>query len=802
MSRLSKLLSIKPAAPSPVAGIARRDIVEAGELPLALIIVTVAVVSGVSLAFEVLLTRLFSILFQYHYVFVATSVAICGLGLGGAAGAWLTAHRGRLLEGRELGRVLLALALVLTADALLLARLMWAGSVYLHALLALAPYLLIGLFLSSVFARRPQDSPRLYAADLLGAAVGTVAVLPLISLTGVFAAILWLAALSLLPALALLRGHQGRLGGVAMASGAFAIAALLLAQRTGGLLTLDMAGIRSAAPDKTLVRVLQDPSQQARIVETVWSPFARLDVVETRQAQQKLIFTDGGAGSYMYRLEAGSTGHVDQALAELSPLKEVLEFVPFTIGSNDDILVLGAGAGRDIVLALLAGGAHITAVEINPAMVDLVRRYAAYNGAILDRPKVTTVVADGRSFVEQTQAHYDLIYLNVVYSQAAGHEGAALSESYIFTEEALRAYWRRLKPGGRIGIVTHNGFEGSRALLTAIAALQAEGLGRHAALDRVVLTQYGSDDPAQRTSVLLVTRDALSQDALAQVAHEAERRGMQPLYLPYFFELTLRDLVLGRGDVYTFARNGDVNLAPTSDDRPFFYHLDWRLPPPLATLLAWVAAVVLLYAAATLWGVRRAARAVPGSMAGSMAALTLYFGVLGVAYMLILLPLVQRFFLLFGNPTLSLVVTLEGLLIGAGLGSFVSGRRHTGLTGLVGLAAVGIVALATAHAFAYPALRDQLLGAPLAARIGAALLLTLPLGFLLGIPFPTGLRVAGQTAPHGLPMWWGLNAVASVLGSALASVVAIRLGFRDVLLLGAALYALIPLLLRLANPPR
>ena len=757
----------------------RTDVIEGAvttSLPLAAL--AVGVCSAVSLAFEVLLTRLFSFLFEYHYVFMATSLAICGLGLGAAWGAWLLVHGERVLP--RPGRIVVALAAALALDSVVFTFLPWAGTVYLQALLALPPFVLVGLLVATLFAERPAESARLYAADLLGAAVGTVAVLLLIVWSGVFTAIMWLALVTTL--LALLLAYASADGPAlrwAVPVAAVVAATTLLGQVTG-LPRFDAASVSGAPPDKTMLRTLQDPNQQGRITDTVWGPFARLDLVETSDPDTRLLFTDGGAGSLMIRF--------DGDLSKVSDLVQNPDYLPFTVNPVTDTLILGAGAGKDVLLSLLAGSKHITAVELNKDVVDLTRRYAAFNGNILDRPEVTTVVSDGRSFVERTGQLYDLIYLNLVYSQAAGHEGSPLAESYIFTTEAIRAYWKHLNPRGTIGIVTHNGFEGSRALLTAIAALEAEGLSMRQALDRVILYQQSTDNPDTSTNVLLITRSYLDEAALSANVQQAESRGMQMVYVPVAFELPLKDLVKGNAGIYDFARNGDYDLVPTSDDKPFFYQLRWGLPESLATLLVLTSLAMLIYLVA-------AARAHWRSGGISVGAISLYFVALGAAYMLVMVPLVQRFYLLLGSPTLALVVTLEGLLLGAGVGSLISSRISASLVKLVGSAVAILVVLLVGHALLYPELMGSLLQTDLTWRIAAVFGLSIPLGVMIGVPFPSGLRIVGHWLPEAVPTMWGLNAMAAVLGSVVASAVAMTFGFQTVLLLAAVLYAGAALLL-------
>lgn len=763
---------------------ARRSIRSAPALEMPLVTnlpfaaVAIGVASAVSLAFEVLLTRLFSLLFEYHFVFVATSLAICGLGIGAAWGAWLLAREGRSILYP--GRIMAALALVLALDSLIFSLLTWAGAVYVQAVLALPPFVLVGLLLATLFAARPAQSARLYASDLLGAAVGTAAVSGLIVWSGVFTAILWLAVLAALPAL-LLTYISGDKQGIRLAAAvAVGSTALALLGQFSGLPHLDAAGISGASPDKTMLRTLQDPRQEAHIAQTVWGPFARLDLVETSDPDTKLLFTDGGAGSYMIRFNGD--------MKAVSDLQSDPAYLPFAMSTPTSTLILGAGAGKDVLLSLMAGSKQTTAVELNADVVDLTRRYSSFNGGILDRPGVTTVVSDGRSFVEQSDRQYDLIYLNLVYSQAAGHAGSPLAESYVFTEEALRSYWKHLKPGGRIGIVTHNGFEGSRILLTGIAALEKEGLSTRQALDRVILYQAHISDPLAATSVLLITRNYLNGDELSANVKQADALNLQMVYVPALFELPLKDLVKGNAGIYDFARNGEFNLVPTTDDRPFFYQLQWGLPEALTLLLVLAAIAVSVYLLAAIRAHRQAGQRRFGALA-------LYFTLLGAAYMLVMVPLVQRYYLLLGNPTLALIVTLEGLLIGADAGSLASSRLQGSLRKPAGVALVLLALLVMLHALFYPALRDALLQASLPVRVPAILAITLPLGLLVGIPFPSGLRIAGGWVPGTVPTLWGLNAMSAVLGSVVASAVAIAFGFQAVMLAGAAFYAVAAVLL-------
>jgi hypothetical protein len=187
-----------------------------------------------------------------------------------------------------------------------------------------------------------------------------------------------------------------------------------------------------------------------------------------------------------------------------------------------------------------------------------------------------------------------------------------------------------------------------------------------------------------------------------------------------------------------------------------------------------------------------------------------YFGALGLGFMLVEVPLIQRTLLLVGSPTEAMAVVLVSLLLGGGLGSFVSGRWRTEqLWPRLALAGAVVALLAAALAIWQPAIITGLGSFDAFGRTVLGGLMLAPLGFVMGIPFANGLRLAGvprdtagsatprdTTGPTAgrdsvLPYLWGWNALTSVLGSAAAAVLAMAVGFWAAMLAGAAFYALV-----------
>lgn len=720
--------------------------------------------SAVGLAYEVLLTRLFSVILQYHYVFLIVSLSIAGLSLGAA----LATLRRKAAPGNV--AVLTSALFIGVAIAVTVIR--SAEATALLLLVSLMPFAGTGYLNALIFARYAGRSAMLYAADLFGAVAGLVLSLLLIGQFGAFQPLLLLAAAVALIAVALSRGRFA-------AVWFFFVAALAVANSATGIIGFRPETYSGVAPDKTMFQALANPD--AAILETRWDPFARLDLVTTGDATARYVFTDAGAGSVMVANGA------DPAAAGW--LRGDLAYLPFLLAPDSDgsALILGAGAGRDVAMARLRGIERITAVEINPTLVALTRDHDAYTGGIFDLPGVETVIADARTYMERSDATYDLIYANLVYSQAAAPATSALAENYVFTREALRSYWRHLTDDGRIAFVTHHGIEGMRLLLGALDMLEREGMTIQQALNHVALISLREGDPQARTSVVVISRQPWTAPEASRFAAEAHARGAGALYLPLYNVVGLDPLAQGARTLDEYiAANSDFNLTPVTDDRPFFYQFRPSLPPALADLMVASLALLFIYLS---WLVFFFVRQQDHWKRASLGA---YFSLLGAAYLLVEIPLIQKFQLLLEQPVLALLTVIGGLLAGSALGSLFSNRfALRRLPRAIPLAALAVAVAVVLASIVYTPLIHTALPLPLGARVVAAVLMLAPLGFLMGMMFPSGLRVAGVADERGVAAFWGANAIASVVGSAGAMALAVNSGFTAALLAGAALYLLV-----------
>ncbi len=739
----------------------------------------VLALAAVGLAYEVTLTRLFSLIFQYHYVFLIVSLAVLGLGIGAGIG-----HTTRRRATRPvLAGVALGGAILLGLTAVVLARFDHANRTTLAAVIALLPFLVLGWLNASIFAQYAERGALIYGADLLGAVIGLVAALGLVWAVGAFGALFVLAGVMALAAAIL--AWQAAPRAVMILAVAIAVMGPVLG--AAGAVEFDPARLKNAPPDKTMTHVLQNPDAEAKLVETRWSPFARVDLVSIVDEALRYVFTDAGAGSMMIRYDPADPSGA-------AWLQDTIDYFPFAMSPTPpaNVLILGSGAGKDVIQAKLAGAARIVAVEINPTMVDLTNVYPDYTGDVYHLPGVEAVVTDGRNYVERTDERFDLIYLNLVYSQAATPGAAALAENYIFTREALTAYWDHLSEGGRLGIVTHTGPEGIRLFLNALDMLEHEGYTLREALDRVTLTARQTSDPQARNTIVTVQRQPIGEAEAAAIKAVIDARdNLGMLYIPHIGEDLLGGLATGEKTLDQYIQgNPEFNYFTTTDDRPFFYNIQPGLPDALNTLLRAVLILGLLYLAfvAIMWDTHRDSITRRGLWIG-------YFGLIGAAFMLVEIPMIQRFNLLLGEPALALVAVIGGLLLGGGLGSLVSGRFALArLPRVIAVAALTTGVIVAVSVVLYPPLIQAALPTALGVRLLVSLVLLAPLGFAMGMAFPSGMRLVDRADPNGIAAHWGANAVASTLGSVLATALAMTYGFHAALLVGALLYGFVALL--------
>jgi hypothetical protein len=786
-------------------------------------VMAVALVSATLLMIELALTRIFSVVMYYHFAFLAISIALFGLSASGVFAyvgrRWLDPHPTDSLLARQ--AVIYAACTVVALFVLVRLRVGLNYSVrnlevmlLIYALAAL-PFFTGGLVITLAISRLASRINVVYAADLTGAAAGCLALIPLLDRLGAPGVVLSAAALALIAAVLFappaLRWRY--------AGGGAAVMVTLLTGQLSGLATFDVTDAKGHVGDKTLF--------------SKWNSFSRIGVYERTHGDWSLSFKYKGAlpdTRYMDIDSAASTPilHVEPDLGNVQYLRYELTALAYHLkepnigiseldSSDSDqgpsasgpssagfsALVIGPGGGRDLVSALVFGARHVDGVEINPIIAnDVMRdRFREYSGGIYVHPRVRIAIDDGRSFVRRTPDRYDVIQASLVDTWAATAAGAyTLTENTLYTVEAFNDYLDHLTDDGVISI-TRWVLDGLRLVSLAQAACESRGID---AASRLAIVRH------DRVATFLLKKSPFTRSELARLHETSERLGFKVVYTPTFDQSKAEAEWIDGKNTADYARliratdregfydEYDDDITPTTDNRPFYFHStklkdQFQVAFSRAMLfgsglsalltLMWIStALVALFIVCPL-------AIAGGPLPRGWLRWLIYFGSLGAGFMLIEVAVLQRFVLLLGHPVYSLTVTLFSLLLGTGLGAAWSRRiSDEGLTRWAGVALVVVAAVAALVIVIVTPVVNWAIPLARPIRIAVAVALLLPMGLLLGVPMPAGLRLLRARAPQMVAWAWGINGALSVLGATLAIFTAMNWGFNVTLLAASAIY--------------
>lgn len=746
---------------------------------------------------QIAMTRVLSLKYAANQTFLVVSFAVLGLALGAAAASrWCASER---LAGSLPTAGMLAFGLGLAV----LTGTFFADLAPLQQIVLVPlPFFGFGVAIAAVFARRAARAALAYACDLGGAALGAFMAAPLLDRIAASEALFVFAAAGA-GAAALFELSSGPrrapVTGAVLAGAALVLLASLV----------DRRGLEVPIhPDtiKDMVVLLEEAAQSEPIVarrpfvqRSLWSSFGRTDLVnEVASSGKKTIYVDGAAGATMLPAVGEHVGPAREMFRAQYGPSLFLELLPPQ--AKRSAVAIGCGGGREIAAAKLAGVQRVVGVELNEDIVSIVRDEAAFNGGIYDAPGVEIVVEEGRHYLRRADERWDVVLLSIpVTKRAESYGGFALSESYLFTRESIGEYLDRLAPHGHVVVVCHSRQEIGRLVNCALAAFGRRGVDPRAALERMAVfgTQFLTlvIAPEPRPGAFW---NALAQETVRLRQALPEER---LYYVPGAAVASpeLASVARGERDAVVFPRQSDSpfepDMSPVTDDRPFFYFYTGSLPRLVAVVL--VASALVLLALLGL-GLRRAAGSGAPVAAGELLVWRLAVASIGVAFMLIEIAWIQRFIFWFGRPTLALGILLGILLAATGLGSLAAGRwvrgdlrRAGACVALLGaVMTVGFVPLQRAvFAQATGGFGDAL------ARAAA---ITVPIGILMGVAFPT-LLVAAHRRAVSVAWLWGVNGVGSVLGSGAAVALAMLFGYSVSMVLGGVLYLVASvLMLRLA----
>ncbi len=777
-------------------------------------------VSFAVLLLEIAYTRIISFKLYYYFTYLVIGLSLLGLGAGGVLVAVSRRVREASTESvlsrcAALGAVAVGVSYAVIAKLPTNAITVWdynskgLKNAFLLLILCLAlfaAFLPAGIILSTLLGRRPESIGRMYVADLLGAGLACIIVVPFIS-------------------------GQGAPAAVALAGLLFALASLRTAWLKRSRVVAPLAGVLAilaiiglAAPSVIPDVRLDDgknagPVSAAPLVYSSWSPDFRIDVREG--VNGRILFHDGLIGSGML--------HWDGKQASLKQFKfdEDIRALPFAaLGSAPaNQVIIGAAAGHEVVASLYFQAKHIDAVELNPVTVDLVEhKMADYDGHLAQNPHVNYVTGDGRSYLARSDKKYNLVWFPAPDSYSATNASTSsafvLSESYLYTTGAVTDSLKHLAPGGIIAtqfgeIDDSHPNRTMRYLATVRSALAKIGIKNP---DSHILVASSANQPFAETgtrlpgssSTILVKATPFTATEIsnfrAQVAKISDSvvryaPGVGKASDPIVWSVTASGSQLA-----SLRSHYPYSVGAVSDDKPFFWHFtpyssvlsNFSQPHNglnleiyvgervLLVLLGFSLLLSIIFLLLPFLSVRQTWRALPhkGKSAG-------FFAALGMGFILFEITLIQKLVLFLGYPTYSLTISLSSLLIFVGIGAYFSGRWVNKTDRLIAWLTGALTILTAYYLFGLQPTTDALQQLPLGARMAIAFVVIAPLGFCLGMFLPIGLGRVGRlsTHPREYVAWcWAVNGFASVVGSTLATILAMTYGFRIVFVIAWALY--------------
>ncbi|BCR03233.1 hypothetical protein DESUT3_03020 [Desulfuromonas versatilis] len=766
----------------------------------------IALLSVGLIAFQLVLMQVLSITQWHHFAYLVISVALLGFG---AAGTLLALFRERflaccekllpLLSAGAAAAMPLAVALVQGPAARFDTYLVFLdpaqlGHLAVVILAVTAPFLLAALVLGLVFVRHVEGVGGLYCANLLGSGLGGLAgILLLERLDPPYQPAA--AALFVLFAALLLLPRRRPSVPLAVVAGAGALL---------GLFLLNPPPL-ALSEYKDLRHTLELPG--AQILASRPSAQGLVQVVES----PALRHAPGLSLAFRGEVPAGPAVFVNGnwfGALPTGPIKQgatLLDFttgaLPYALATPREVLVLHSGTGLEVEQALAREARRVTGVEPHRAAVELAR------GQQPADPRFHQVFGAPRTFLAAEGTRYDLIQLPAVGSFGGGAGLFALQEQPLLTREALLQMLEHLTPDGLLAVTVwmdQPPRSPLRLAATLAEAIEAAGLGPPA--------QHLAAVRSWGTLTFCVKRSALTAEDVAKLRAFCKRLLFDPALLPElkdgertahnrledeeFFRL-LDEAVSARRD--RLAATYPFRLSVPGDDRPFFSQfLRWESLSELAGLfgartfpflemgylIAWLALLLLALASAALILLPLVRL---GWRGGRRGATLVYFGGLGIGYMLVEMALIHRFVLYLGHPIHAAAAVIGVLLVCSGGGSLFSARLP-GSRELPAIPAALVGALLLLYSLALPPVLENTLHLAPVYRVLITLALLAPPAFAMGLPFPLGLRALAGRREEAVPWAWGINGCLSVVSTALATLLAVEAGFTAVLLTAVTAY--------------
>jgi len=750
------------------------------------------------LVLEIAITRIFSAAIWYHFAFVAVSVALVGLGASG-----LVVHY-RLKKIREnwAGNLTIAAAIGITLFipvSLFVMHTLESQVTYvpLFMLLFAIPFFFVGIIISAAFSAFAHVAGRLYASDLIGASLGALGVVLLLTVFGGEGTTLLVGVISAICAVifsVITKSKKKILVSIAFV----AVASALLFVNTAYNEKIFSIPTDSKMQKDLPIFLRENPG--TNIVKTAWNSFSRIDVVEgptdkcnpnsvdsifgqpqcAKEGLVAKIFIDGGAGTNVISW--------DGQLESRKGLSTWMQYLPFKMIDDPKVLIIGSGGGRDVVAALASGSTNVTAVEINPIIFETVKSYGDKAGNLYTHPYVNAHVDEGRSFVSRSTEKYDIIYIPFVDTWASVSSGGlGVSENFLYTVEGFQEYYDHLTDKGKVVAVRWL-IDAPRFVSTFKTVLEQNGVSSEDVYKYmlIVTSESTENDPSVTMSIL--SKTPFTDEEIAFLSDSFSENGYKPVVIPG--QVTLEpysSLLNNQITLQEFYEKFPKKAHPVTDDSPYFLSFEKPFPRILEALLHISVIITAIFLMGPYYWLRRGKEGTQEAKPKT-GTYTLYFAALGTGFILIELALLQKLILLLGNPTMTFAILLFTILLSSGIGSLVSSRLIKSSTKNLTFIIAGIAGMGAFYVAMLPTIIYSVIAEPFIQKALISVGLLTPIGFLMGMPMPTGMRFVKKYAPIYVPWMWAINGAFSVVGAVLSVVIGILYGASYAMILGVSVY--------------
>jgi len=795
-------------------------------------------VSLLSISLELFFTRILTLKAWNHVVYIVIPFAILGYGIGANVHLIFKEFFSRFQKKIVLSIATCALAFFSIASTFSLIHLQirvdhlttlfksWEsiGMISAAYTIFMVPFIFVGFIIVYLFSINPQKINKLYFIDLVGAGIGAALFFPLIHQFAVVRSIILLSFICVLLSLIVLDSRKS-----------FKASLFFLL-----LFILVFPSIPE--PHKYSIDRKKGwewiegflPKSDYELVVSRWHPLGRTDAYRILNKEVRDGLYNSGSSTFLLNAHptpeftyistnfiAGTPAYhlSKEGLAEFNSKVvpfSIIQEAPYLFLNKPKVLVIGAGGGRDIFMAKAHNASKIIGAEINPGIVKEMGpggKLYEYTGRIYTEDGVKVHLVDGRTLVKTVdKKSFNLIVLNGVDTLDALSSGAyAYAESYLYTKEAMVDNLEILDDDGMI--VFHRWY---------FANMPRESLRLHA-IALAALKEIGVERPWEHIyigagngwSMTIIKKTAFSAGQINEVQNYSRKFNFLPVY-PMSKEIEEAPLPLKVFDLYAqffradqqkvFEYQYPFDVSVTTDNRPFFYkyyklkdfnpfnisvlsHLGTIIFMSQLVVFLQALFFIILFILIPLYITKK--NDISKMPKKSILPFIIFYSCLGGGFMLIEIPIMQRFVLLLGSPIYSITVVLTALLISAGLGSF-SLKKLIQLTA----SSTKLLTIATFFIAFYLILLvqcgtqvyDHFLFYPFWAKVLLVALIIFPLGFSLGLYFPSGLELISKKYKDTIAWAWAINGGFSVLGSILSIIIAQFFGFNDVLYLAVVVY--------------